>query len=312
MDAGKRLPYRRLHGYGKANHDPGSLRETIQPAFALRRGRTPCRTPLGHRPRRCWGMFARSVLIALQSLRRLGSRTNGRHDRGEHHDPQPRRRCEDAAAHSRRRTPPLHGRGSAVDPARCRRAQAELAEPREHHPFALRAGQRRGPGVAAARVPIASRPGTRGSTTPNRSASCSSSCRTARGAKDPRDAPSCARQRCPNTEFLTVSVSEPQRLRARAAGPQPAVPPFPTVRPETRNHPPADPLPPSTRRLQPCRLSPITTHRARAINHPRDRGKSRELQPRTAARIAIRHGCVRSRTTVHWIRALRSPARAAG
>ena len=33
-----------------------------------------------------------------------------------------------------------------------------------------------------------------------------------------------------------------------------------------------DSLPPSTRRLQPCRLSPITTHQA-AINRLRDRGK---------------------------------------
>ena len=32
---------------------------------------------------------------------------------------------------------------------------------------------------------------------------------------------------------------------------------------------------PSMRRLQPCRLSPITTHQTKAINRPRDRGKSR-------------------------------------
>ncbi len=31
------------------------------------------------------------------------------------------------------------------------------------------------------------------------------------------------------------------------------------------------------RRLQPCRLSPITTHQAKAINRPRDRGKSTEV-----------------------------------
>ena len=41
---------------------------------------------------------------------------------------------------------------SAVDPARCGWAQAEFAESRERHPLALRTGQRRGPGVAAARA----------------------------------------------------------------------------------------------------------------------------------------------------------------
>ena len=55
---------------------------------------------------------------------------------GEHHDSQW----------------PLHARGGAPDPARCRRTQAEFPESDDHHPIALRPGQRRGAGVAAARA----------------------------------------------------------------------------------------------------------------------------------------------------------------
>ena len=62
------------------------------------------------------GESARGSWIASQSVRRLGSRTNGGRDHGKHHDPQPRRRREDAPARSCRRTPPFHGRGSAADP----------------------------------------------------------------------------------------------------------------------------------------------------------------------------------------------------
>ena len=42
-----------------------------------------------------------------------------------------------------------------------------------------------------------------------------------------------------------------------------------------RTTPRRDSLPPSMRRLQSCRLSPITTHQAKAINRLRDRGKSK-------------------------------------
>ena len=63
----------------------------------------------------------------------------------------------------------------------------------------------------------------------------------------------------------------PNDFERAAAGPQPAFAPCPNARPEAPNQ---DSLPPSMRRLQPCRLSPITTHQAKAINRLRDRGKS--------------------------------------
>ena len=51
------------------------------------------------------------------------------------------------------------------------------------------------------------------------------------------------------------------------------------------------PSPPSRRRLQPCRLSPITTRQAKAINRLRDRGESMWICGRvlrTGARVAPR------------------------
>ena len=116
--------------------------------------------------------FANS-LIASQSLRQSGSRTIGGHDHGEHHDAQPRRRGEDPAARAGGGQRSLRGIGSAADPARCRRAQAEFQEPHGHHPLAFRATQRRGPGVAdaGARARTAVLRVRRGATAPVRRAS---------------------------------------------------------------------------------------------------------------------------------------------
>ena len=116
--------------------------------------------------------FANS-LIASQSLRQSGSRTIGGHDHGEHHDPQPRRRGEDPAARAGGGQRSLRGIGSAADPARCRRAQAEFQEPHGHHPLAFRATQRRAPGVAdaGARARTAVLRVRRGATAPVRRAS---------------------------------------------------------------------------------------------------------------------------------------------
>ena len=66
------------------------------------------------------------------SLPKLGYRTNGRYDCGKHHDPQPRRRCEDPLVDAGGGQRPIHGREYVADPARHRRAEADFSEPHEH------------------------------------------------------------------------------------------------------------------------------------------------------------------------------------
>ena len=59
------------------------------------------------------------VLFAPQSLLKCSRPAGGGHGHGEHHDPQSRRRREDAAARAGRGTPSLDGGRGAHHPARC-------------------------------------------------------------------------------------------------------------------------------------------------------------------------------------------------
>ncbi len=118
----------------------------------------------GRMTRRCLGPLCFQVTTALTLCPRFGSmiapqsrmadcpERNGAQAHGKHHDSQPRRRREDPSSGTGSGPRPIHGRGGAEDPAGCGWSKTEFPEPREHHPLALRAGQRGGPGIACART----------------------------------------------------------------------------------------------------------------------------------------------------------------
>ncbi len=91
-------------------------------------------------------------MIAPQSRTADCPEKNGAQARGKHHDSQFGRRCEDSPPGSGGGPRPIHGRRGTADPAGCGWPKTEFPEPRKHHPFALRAGQRCGSGIACART----------------------------------------------------------------------------------------------------------------------------------------------------------------
>ena len=92
------------------------------------------------------------TLIAPQSRMADCPEKSGTQAHGKHHDSESGRRCKDSPPGSGGGPWTIHGRGGTADPAECGWPKTEFPEPREHHPFTLRAEQRCGSGVACARA----------------------------------------------------------------------------------------------------------------------------------------------------------------